>query len=240
MDLNKYTQKSREAIATAQSLAAEMHHQEITGKHLFVALLEQDGGMIPRIIEHTGIESSTLLREARELLARTPGVHGYETSLRLGSGLARVLGRAEKEAKDMKDQYVSVEHLLLALLEDSENELKEMLRQIGLNRSKLFASLHSIRGNQQVTSENPEETYEALEKYGRDLTKLAQDGKLDPVIGRDDEIRRAIEILSRRTKNNPVLIGEPGVGKTAIVEGLARRIVAGMSRKDLKTNRSSL
>lgn len=227
MDLNRYTQKSREAINTAQNLTAEYHHQEISGKHLLLALLTQEGGMIPRLLEHADINVSNLTMRAIGLLKGIPAVHGYDSSLRLSSSLARVLSRAEKEARELKDQYISVEHLLLATLEESERETKELLSQAGLNRTSLLNSLRAVRGNQQVTSDNPEETYEALDKYGRDLTKQAEDGKLDPVIGRDDEIRRIIEILSRRTKNNPVLIGEPGVGKTAIVEGLARRIVAG-------------
>lgn len=226
MDLNRYTQKSREAIAAAQQLAAERHHQEVSGKHLLAALIEQEGGMAPRFIEHAGVDINLVQDKVQELLRKIPAVTGYE-SLHLGSGLARVLARAEKEAKEMKDDFISVEHLILGLLEDGENETKDALKQAGLNRNALLNSLRAIRGNQRVTSENPEETYEALEKYGRDLTKQAREGKLDPVIGRDEEIRRVIEILSRRTKNNPVLIGEPGVGKTAIVEGLARRIIAG-------------
>lgn len=234
MNINQYTQKSREAINAAQNLAAEYRHQEITGKHLLAALLRQEGGLVPRFLEHAGFPLEAVANQVEELLQHTPAVHGYEGSLRLGTGLARVFAQAEKEAQDMKDQYVSVEHLLLGLLEEGENELQELFKKIGLRREHLLNSLRSIRGSQQVTSENPEETYEALEKYGRDLTKLARDGKLDPVIGRDEEIRRVMEILSRRTKNNPVLIGEPGVGKTAIAEGLARRIVAGDIPEGLK------
>lgn len=226
MDINKYTQKSREAIQMSQNIAGEYHHQEITGKHLLYALITQEKGMIPRLLEHAGIDLPLFTRKTEELLKKAPAVHGYDGTLMLGTGLARVFNRAEKEAKDMKDQYISVEHLLLALVADGEHDVKNLFAQLNLNRAHLLKSLRQVRGNQQVTSENPEETYEALEKYGRDLTIMAKDGKLDPVIGRDDEIRRVIEILSRRTKNNPVLIGEPGVGKTAIVEGLARRIIA--------------
>jgi ATP-dependent Clp protease ATP-binding subunit ClpB len=234
MDVNKYTLKSQEALVRAQNLAAEAHHQEIMGKHLLLALLTQEGGMIPPLLEHTGINITVLSELTRELIKRSPAVHGYESSLRLGSGLIRVFARAEKEAREMKDSYISVEHLFIGLFEEGEQEIKELFKQVGLKRETLLLSLRQIRGNQQVTGNNPEGTYEALEKYGRDLTSLAREGKLDPVIGRDEEIRRVIEILSRRTKNNPVLIGEPGVGKTAIVEGLARRIIAGDIPEGLK------
>ncbi len=234
MEMNRYTQKSREALAAAQQLAAERYHQEVTAKHLLAALLHQEGGMVPRFVAYAGVSTETLIVEVEALLRKIPAVTGYEGSLRLGTGLARVLARAENEAREIKDDYISVEHLLLAILEEGEAETRELLRQAGLLRDKLLKSLRAVRGNQRVTGENPEEIYEALEKYGRDLTKLAREGKLDPVIGRDDEIRRIIEILSRRTKNNPVLIGEPGVGKTAIVEGLARRIIAGDIPEGLK------
>lgn len=236
MDINRYTQKSREALSSAQQLAASKHHQEVSGKHLLRALLTQEGGIIPRILQNAGINSGVLTTGVDNLLKKIPVVTGYE-SLHLGSGLVRVLARAEKEAQGMKDDYVSVEHLLIAFLEEGESETREVMVQSGLTRHSLLASLREVRGSQRVTGENPEDTYEALDRYGRDLTKLASEGRLDPVIGRDNEIRRVIEILSRRTKNNPVLIGEPGVGKTAIVEGLARRIVARDVPEGLKEKR---
>lgn len=226
MDISKYTQKSQEAILKAQDLAVEHRHQEVTTRHLLYALLLQKDGIIPRLIEKSGADINQFKSLAEDIVNRIPSVHGYDGPLAMNTGLARVFIRAEKEAQAMKDMFVSVEHMLLALLDEGDREVKDVFRKAGINRNQLLSALKEIRGNQQVTGENPEATYEALERYGRDLTRLAQEGKLDPVIGRDDEIRRVIEILSRRTKNNPVIIGEAGVGKTAVVEGLARRIVA--------------
>ncbi len=237
MDIERYTQKSKEALSAAQQLAAKKHHQIVTDKHLLAALLAQEQGMIPRILEQGGINPTLLAGKVESLLHKIPAVKGYESSLQASAGLARVLARAGTEAREMRDDYLSVEHLLLALLEDGEADTKEALQLAGLNREKLLDALRAVRGSQRVTGENPEDTYEALTRYGRDLTQLAREGKLDPVIGRDNEIRRVIEILSRRTKNNPVLIGEPGVGKTAIAEGLARRIIAGDMPEGLKDKR---
>lgn len=226
MDISKYTQKSQEAILKAQDLAVEHRHQEVTSRHLMYALLRQEDGIIPRLMQKIGCDLNLLKSLAEDAVNRIPSVHGYDGPLAMNTGLARVFLMAEKEAQNMKDMFVSVEHLLLALLEEGDHEVKQVFKKAGIDRNSVLTALKDLRGSQQVTGENPESTYEALERYGRDLTRLAREGKLDPVIGRDDEIRRVIEILSRRTKNNPVIIGEAGVGKTAIVEGLARRIVA--------------
>ncbi|MEN6347980.1 MAG: ATP-dependent chaperone ClpB, partial [Syntrophomonas sp.] len=181
---------------------------------------------IPRMLQQAGVDARAFEQQLQKIIDKIPGVYGYEGSIYLSTTLARVLNRAEKEAKDLKDDYISVEHMFLGLLAEGEADLRTLLENAGLSREQVLKSLHSIRGAQRVSNDNPEDTYDALQRYGRDLTALAREGKLDPVIGRDEEIRRTMEILSRRTKNNPVLIGEPGVGKTAIVEGLARRIVA--------------
>jgi ATP-dependent Clp protease ATP-binding subunit ClpB len=237
VEINRFTQKSREALAAAQQLAAEKNHREVTTKHLLAALLSQEEGLVPRFLLQAGTDLAAWRQRIEELLQKIPAVFGATGSLTVSAGLARVLAQAEREAKALKDDYISVEHLLLALLEEGEEDVKNLFRQRGVNRNVLLNALRSVRGSQRVTSDNPEETYEALERYGRDLTRLGAAGKLDPVIGRDDEIRRVMEILSRRTKNNPVLISEPGVGKTAIVEGLARRVVARDVPEGLKDKR---
>ena len=226
MDLNRLTNKSREAFSAAQELAVNNGHQVVGPKHLLAALLDQEEGLAARFIQHAAVDVAGLRQGLSKLLDAIPKVSGYEGTLQMSSSMARVLSKAEQEAKQLKDDYVSIEHLLLALIEEGEEDLKNLFRQSNFDRNILLNSLKAVRGSQRVTSDNPEETYEALLRYGRDLTEQAEKGKLDPVIGRDDEIRRVMEILSRRTKNNPVLIGDPGVGKTAVVEGLARRIVA--------------
>ncbi len=231
MDLNRFTHKSQEALQSAQSGAIRRGHQEVDVEHLWVALLEQNDGLVPRILERSGAPVAAVANFLDAELDKKPKVSGpgaEQGKIYITQALQKVLVAAEDEAKAMGDDYVSVEHLALASLgSDSKASFRDGLSGLGLSRETFLATTNSVRGSQRVTSADPEQTYEALEKYGVDLVQQARDGKLDPVIGRDAEIRQVVRILSRKTKNNPVLIGEPGTGKTAIVEGLAQRIVRG-------------
>ncbi len=225
MNLQKYTEKAQEAILAAQQRADREGHPEITPEHVLLTLIEQQGGIVPEILRKMNVDPATIASAVRAEIGRHPNVHGGSQPA-LSARLRQVTNAAEAEAERLKDEFVSTEHVFIAIAnEGGRSPAARILQQHGVTKDRILQAMTSIRGSQRVTSQNPETTYQSLEKYGRDLTELARKGKLDPVIGRDDEIRRVIQVLSRRTKNNPVLIGEPGVGKTAVVEGLAQRIV---------------